>query len=191
MEVFEEDRREMLLLEINIVSTQCQHSGGASRCFRLGAWIWCLGLEFNAGIRPRADNRPRSTKWSISTSRHRNSSALWAWLCVDTETRRSLTNICTVEPRLLRFRADAASPRAAAPANEEADPVHIGFLGLEAIVFVTKQFTRRFQQAWRLGRVGDRHHGEIKTCTKTTRPSVAYRHQDIAPMYTQKSVWAT
>lgn len=35
------------------VLTLCQHSGGATRCFRLGAGIWCLGLEVNAGIRPR------------------------------------------------------------------------------------------------------------------------------------------
>lgn len=89
---------------------------------------------------------------------HRNRSALWAWLCVDTETRHSLANICrscwTPRARMPHH------PRAPLPADEEADTVRIGLFGIEAIVFVTNQFTHLLQQARRLGRIGDRHHGE-------------------------------
>lgn len=55
------------------------------------------------------------------------------------------TSAETAEPRSHSSRADAASPRAPQSADEEADPVHIGFFGLEAIVFVTNQFTHLFQ----------------------------------------------
>lgn len=45
----------MPLLAIAIVSTQCQHSGGASRCFRLGGW----DLVFGAGGQCRDSTKAR------------------------------------------------------------------------------------------------------------------------------------
>ncbi len=80
----------------------------------------------------------------------------------------------TSEPRSCPSRADAASPP---PADEEErSPVHTGLLDPEAIVFVTNRFTHQFQQARRLGGIGDRHQGG-NNMHKSTAPSVANRRQ--------------
>ena len=43
MEICAEVRWGIPLLTIATVSTQCQHSGGTAKCFRLRAGIWCWG----------------------------------------------------------------------------------------------------------------------------------------------------
>jgi hypothetical protein len=58
-------------------------------------------------------------------------------------------------------------PIVAASANEKANPVKASLLGLEAIVLVTKYLAHLLQQAFGLGKIGDRVH-RVTTMYKNT-----------------------
>lgn len=103
------------------------------------------------------------------TWRYKNSNALSAWLCVDTETRRSLASIVrncvtSVPPhgaRMLHLTVTAM------PTHVKANPVEVSLLCFEATVFVTEYLAHLIQQALGLGKVGDGCRS-IKNMYKTT-----------------------